>query len=65
MHTQLNVVQEELNVLQNYILVLLVVLNELNQENVCFLNNFQIGILIFLLLQRLLLDNLHRNVVCS
>jgi hypothetical protein len=63
--TQLNVVQEELNVLQNYILVLLVVLNELNQENVCFLNNFQIGILIFLLLQRLLLDNLHRNVVCS
>ena len=65
MDTQLNVVQEELNVLQNYILVLLVVLNELNQENVCFLNNFQIGILIFLLLQRLLLDNLHRNVVCS
>ena len=63
MDAVLNVVEEQIDMLQHYVLVLLVVLHKLDQEDVGLLHHFEVRILVGHVLNLLLLDDLDGDVV--
>jgi len=62
-HTHVNVQQKLIDVFQNDVLVFFVVLHELDQKDVSFLNNLQISVFVFLRFKCTLLYDLNRDFV--